>query len=114
MRRPGSLSQAGGPGDTAAAAASESNSRVRRFRGADRHERCRRRGPDLRQRDAQTMGVWGAMVRRMVGTGYRTVLFDFPYQGRSIGRGESSLTLHDQVGVLDLVVQHVAAARPVA
>ena len=62
----------------------------------------------------QTMGVWGAMVRRMVGTGYRTVLFDFPYQGRSIGRGESSLTLHDQVGVLDLVVQHVAAARPVA
>ena len=62
----------------------------------------------------QTMGMWGSMVRRMVGTGYRTVLFDFPYQGRSIGHGERSLTLDDQVAVLDLVVRHVAEARPVA
>ena len=61
----------------------------------------------------QTMGMWGTMVRRMVGTGYRTVLFDFPYQGRSIGHGEGSLTLDEQVAVLDLVVRHVADA-PVA
>ena len=62
----------------------------------------------------QTMGMWGTMVRRMVGTGYRTVLFDFPYQGRSIGQGDGSLTLDEQVAVLDLVVRHVSDARPVA
>jgi pimeloyl-ACP methyl ester carboxylesterase len=61
----------------------------------------------------QTMGMWGTMVRRMVGTGYRTVLFDFPHQGRSIGHGEGSLTLDEQVAVLDLVVGHVADA-PIA
>jgi pimeloyl-ACP methyl ester carboxylesterase len=63
----------------------------------------------------QTMAVWRSLVKRMALTDYRTVLFDFPNQGRaaaSVSRG--SLTLHEQVGVLHAVVRHVSPAEPVS
>jgi pimeloyl-ACP methyl ester carboxylesterase len=66
----------------------------------------------------QTMAMWGSVLKRMTATGYRTVLFDFPNQGRAaqLNRhlGESSLSVEQQVEVLHAVVEHVAPERQVA
>jgi pimeloyl-ACP methyl ester carboxylesterase len=62
----------------------------------------------------QTMAAWRALVKRMAPTGYRTVLFDFPNQGRAVSMsGDGSVTLRQQVEVLHAVATHVSAA-PVA
>jgi pimeloyl-ACP methyl ester carboxylesterase len=63
----------------------------------------------------QTMAVWRSLVKRMAVTDYRTVLFDFPNQGRASTPGHAgSLSLHDQVDVLHSVVMHVSPTAPVA
>jgi pimeloyl-ACP methyl ester carboxylesterase len=63
----------------------------------------------------QTMAVWRSLVRRTVAAGFRTVLFDFPHQGRAVGRnGGESLTLQQQVDVLAAVVDHVVPFERVA
>jgi pimeloyl-ACP methyl ester carboxylesterase len=63
----------------------------------------------------QTMAVWSSLVKRMAPAGYRTVLFDFPHQGRAAALGtEGSLTVHEQMEVLDAVVCSVSPLAPVA
>lgn len=63
----------------------------------------------------QTMAVWRSLVKRMASTDYRTVLFDFPNQGRAATPpSQGSLTLDEQVDVLHAVVRHVSAEEPVA
>ena len=63
----------------------------------------------------QTMAAWRAIVKRMAPTRYRTVLFDFPNQGRAAStNGDASVTLRQQVEVLHAVATHVSATAPVA
>ena len=63
----------------------------------------------------QTMAMWRSLVSRTVAAGFRTVLFDFPNQGRAVGRnGGESLTLQQQVDVLAAVVDHVEPLESVA
>jgi len=66
----------------------------------------------------QTMAMWRSVLKRMTATGYRTVLFDFPNQGRAAGLnrhlGSSSLSVEQQVDVLHAVVEHVAPGQRVA
>jgi pimeloyl-ACP methyl ester carboxylesterase len=66
----------------------------------------------------QTMAMWRSVLKRMTASGYRTVLFDFPNQGRAavLNRhlGESSLSVEQQVDVLHAVVEHAAPAQRVA
>lgn len=66
----------------------------------------------------QTMAMWRSVIKRMTAAGYRTVLFDFPNQGRAAGLnrhlGASSLSVEQQVGVLHAVVEHVAPLQRVA
>ena len=63
----------------------------------------------------QTMAAWRALVKRMAGTGYRIVLFDFPNQGRAVTtNGGSSVGLPQQVDVLHAVVSQMSGAAPVA
>jgi pimeloyl-ACP methyl ester carboxylesterase len=57
------------------------------------------------------------VVKRMAGTGYRTVLFDFPNQGRAAAlnqRVTKSLSVEQQVEVLHALVQEVSPSQPVA
>ena len=66
----------------------------------------------------QTMAMWRSVLKRMAGTCYRTVLFDFPNQGRAAELNRhlmtSSLSVHQQVDVLAAVADHVSPGRPVA
>ena len=63
----------------------------------------------------QTMAVWRSLLKRTVAAGFRTVLFDFPHQGRAVGRnGGEVLTLQQQVDVLAGVVDHVVPFERVA
>ena len=66
----------------------------------------------------QTMAMWRSVLTRMTASGYHTVLFDFPNQGRAAGLnrhlGASSLSVEQQVDVLHAVVEHVAPAQRVA
>jgi pimeloyl-ACP methyl ester carboxylesterase len=66
----------------------------------------------------QTMAMWRSVLKRMAGTGYRTVLFDFPNQGRAAELNRhlmtSSMSVSEQVGVLAAVADHVSPGRPVA
>src|SRR6185436_6201705 len=66
----------------------------------------------------QTMAMWRSVLKRMSATGYRTVLFDFPNQGRAAELnqhlGGSSLSVEQQVEVLHAVVEHVAPEQQVA
>jgi len=66
----------------------------------------------------QTMAMWRSVLKRMTAAGYRTVLFDFPNQGRAaeLNRhlGASSLSVEQQVDVLHAVVEHVAPSQRVA
>ena len=52
----------------------------------------------------QTMAMWRSVLKRMAGTGYRTVLFDFPNQGRAAELNRhlmtSSMSVSEQVEVL--------------
>ena len=64
----------------------------------------------------QTMGTWRSVVKRMAGTDYLTVLFDFPNQGRAAALNQhvtTSLSIEQQVEILDAVVQHFSS-QPVA
>jgi pimeloyl-ACP methyl ester carboxylesterase len=66
----------------------------------------------------QTMAMWRSVLKRMAGTGYRTVLFDFPNQGRAAELNRhlmtSSMSVVQQVEVLSAVADHVSPGRPVA
>jgi pimeloyl-ACP methyl ester carboxylesterase len=66
----------------------------------------------------QTMAMWRSVLKRMSGTGYQTVLFDFPNQGRAAGMNRhlmtSSLSVAEQVEVLAAVADHVSPGQPVA
>ena len=66
----------------------------------------------------QTMAMWRSVLKRMAGTGYQTVLFDFPNQGRAAELNRhlmtSSLSLLEQTDILAAVVDHVSPGRPVA
>jgi pimeloyl-ACP methyl ester carboxylesterase len=63
----------------------------------------------------QTMAAWRSLVRRMAGTGYRIVLFDFPNQGRAVTtNGDASASLRQQVEVLHAIAAHVSPVAPVA
>ena len=66
----------------------------------------------------QTMAMWRSVLKRMAGTGYRTVLFDFPNQGRAAELNRhlmtSSMSVSEQVEVLAAVADHVSPGRPVA
>jgi pimeloyl-ACP methyl ester carboxylesterase len=66
----------------------------------------------------QTMAMWRSVLKRMAGTGYQTVLFDFPNQGRAAELNRhlmtSSLSVAQQVEVLAAVADHVSPGRRVA
>jgi pimeloyl-ACP methyl ester carboxylesterase len=65
----------------------------------------------------QTMAMWRSVLKRMAGTGYRTVLFDFPNQGRAAELNRhvtSSLSVPQQVEILAAVADHVSPRQPVA
>ena len=66
----------------------------------------------------QTMAMWRSVLKRMAGTGYRTVLFDFPNQGRAAELNRhlmtSSMSVSEQVEVLAAVADHVSPRQPVA
>jgi pimeloyl-ACP methyl ester carboxylesterase len=66
----------------------------------------------------QTMAMWRSVLKRMAGTGYRTVLFDFPNQGRAAELNRhlmtSSLSVSQQVEVLSAVADHVSPGQPAA
>lgn len=63
----------------------------------------------------QTMAGWAAVLKRMAATDYRTVVFDFPNQGRAItSSAEASLTPLQQVQILAAVVDGVSPRTPVA
>jgi pimeloyl-ACP methyl ester carboxylesterase len=66
----------------------------------------------------QTMAMWRSVLKRMAGTGYQTVLFDFPNQGRAAVLNRhlmtSSLSVARQVEVLSAVADHVSPGRQVA
>jgi pimeloyl-ACP methyl ester carboxylesterase len=66
----------------------------------------------------QTMAMWRSVLKRMAGTGYRTVLFDFPNQGRAAELNRhlmtSSMSVSQQVEVLSAVADHVSPGQPVA
>jgi len=66
----------------------------------------------------QTMAMWRSVLKRMAGTGYRTVLFDFPNQGRAAQLNRhvmtSSLSVNQQVEILRAVADHVSPGQPVA
>ena len=61
----------------------------------------------------QSMAMWHSFVRRFE-TSYRIVLFDNPHQGTSrIVSGSSTVTLDEQVEILDAVVKATSGAtRP--
>jgi pimeloyl-ACP methyl ester carboxylesterase len=61
----------------------------------------------------QSMAMWHSFVRRFEHS-YRIVLFDFPHQGASrIVTGSGTVTLDEQVEILDAVVRATCgAARP--
>jgi rhamnosyltransferase subunit A len=55
----------------------------------------------------QSMAMWHSFVRRF-SRNYRIVIFDFPYQGKGrIVSGGLDLSLDEQIGVLDAVVNAV-------
>jgi pimeloyl-ACP methyl ester carboxylesterase len=65
----------------------------------------------------QTMAVWRSVMKRMGRTGYRTVLFDFPNQGRAAALNRhvsASLSVEEQVEVLHAVAEQVSPSQPVA
>jgi pimeloyl-ACP methyl ester carboxylesterase len=63
----------------------------------------------------QTMAGWAALLRRTKATGFRTVVFDFPNQGRtSRPNRKASLTIEQQIQVLAAIVEHVSPGTPVA
>jgi len=66
----------------------------------------------------QTMAMWRSVLKRMTASGWRTVLFDFPNQGRAAELNRhldaSSLSVEQQVDVLHAVVEDVAPAHRVA
>jgi pimeloyl-ACP methyl ester carboxylesterase len=66
----------------------------------------------------QTMAMWRSVVKRMAGTHYQTVLFDFPNQGRAAALNQhlttKSLSVEQQVDVLHAVVEQVSPLQPVA
>jgi pimeloyl-ACP methyl ester carboxylesterase len=66
----------------------------------------------------QTMAMWRSVLKRMAGTCYQTVLFDFPNQGRAAELNRhlmtSSMSVAQQVEVLAAVADHVSPGRPVS
>ncbi len=59
----------------------------------------------------QSMAMWHSFVRRFEHS-YRIVLFDFPHQGTSrIVTGSSTVTLDEQVEILDAVVKATSGAQ---
>ena len=59
----------------------------------------------------QSMAMWHSFVRRFDQI-YRIVLFDFPHQGTSrIVTGSSTVSLQEQVDILDAVIKATAGAN---